>query len=50
MEPEAIIKAENLGKTVATSEGQLTILGGISLEIKKSESVAIVLFIFHRTA
>ena len=37
-----MIKAHDLGKTVATSEGQLTILKGIDLEIKKSESVAIV--------
>ncbi len=39
---EIIIKAVDLSKTVATSEGQLTILKGIDLEIKKSESVAIV--------
>lgn len=37
-----MIKTKNLGKTVPTSEGQLTILKGIDLEIKKSESVAIV--------
>jgi putative ABC transport system ATP-binding protein len=37
-----MIKTVDLGKTVATSEGQLTILKGISLEIKKSETVAIV--------
>ena len=37
-----MIKAKDLGKTVTTSEGQLTILKGIDLEIKKSESVAIV--------
>ena len=37
-----MIKAEDLGKTVSTSEGQLTILKGIDLEIKKSETVAIV--------
>ena len=37
-----MIKANDLGKTVSTSEGQLTILKGIDLEIKKSESVAIV--------
>lgn len=37
-----MIKAKDLGKTVSTSEGQLTILKGIDLEIKKSESVAIV--------
>ena len=37
-----MIKATDLGKTVSTSEGQLTILKGIDLEIKKSESVAIV--------
>lgn len=40
--PENMIKAENLGKTVTTSEGKLTILKGIDLEIKKSESVAII--------
>ena len=37
-----MIKAIDLGKTVSTSEGPLTILKGINLEIKKSESVAIV--------
>ena len=37
-----MIKAIDLGKTVSTSEGQLTILKGIDLEIKKSESVAII--------
>jgi len=37
-----MIRAIDLGKTVSTSEGQLTILKGIDLEIKKSESVAIV--------
>ena len=37
-----MIKAIDLGKTVSTSEGELTILKGIDLEIKKSESVAIV--------
>ncbi len=37
-----MIKTKDLGKTVSTSEGQLTILKGIDLEIKKSESVAIV--------
>ncbi len=37
-----MIKAKDLGKTVTTSEGQLTILKGIDLEIKESESVAIV--------
>lgn len=39
---ETMIKTIDLGKTVHTSEGQLTILKGINLEIKKSESVAIV--------
>lgn len=39
---ETMIKTIDLGKTVRTSEGQLTILKGIGLEIKKSESVAIV--------
>ena len=37
-----MIRAKDLGKTVTTSEGQLTILKGIDLEIKESESVAIV--------
>lgn len=37
-----VIKTIDLGKTVDTSEGQLTILKGIDLEIKKSETVAIV--------
>ena len=37
-----MIKTVDLGKTVETSEGQLTILRGIDLEIKKSETVAIV--------
>ncbi|MCH8258530.1 MAG: ABC transporter ATP-binding protein [Proteobacteria bacterium] len=37
-----MIKTVGLGKTVSTSEGRLTILKGIDLEIKKSESVAIV--------
>jgi putative ABC transport system ATP-binding protein len=39
---ETMIKTVGLGKTVSTSEGQLTILKGIDLEIKKSESVAII--------
>ena len=38
----AMIKTQNLGKSVRTSEGLLTILKGIDLEIKKSEAVAIV--------
>ena len=42
MNTEAIIRAVDLGKTVSTSEGELSILKGIDLEIKKSESVAIV--------
>ncbi len=37
-----MIKATDLGKTVSTSEEHLPILKGINLEIKKSESVAIV--------
>jgi putative ABC transport system ATP-binding protein len=37
-----MIKTVDLCKSVNTSEGQLTILKGINLEIKKSESVAIV--------
>ncbi len=36
-----MIKATNLGKTVSTSAGPLTILKGIDLEIKPAESVAI---------
>ena len=39
---KVMIKTVNLGKTVSTSEGQLTILKGIDIEIKRSESVAIV--------
>jgi putative ABC transport system ATP-binding protein len=39
---EVMVKAVDLGKVVSTSEGPLTILKGINLEIKKSESVAIV--------
>ena len=42
MNSDIVIKAIDLGKTVSTSEGQLTILKGINLEIKKSESVAII--------
>ena len=41
-ENEVMVKAVDLCKVVGTSEGQLTILKGINLEIKKSESVAIV--------
>lgn len=37
-----MIKAENLCKSVSTADGELQILKGISLEIKRSESVAIV--------
>lgn len=37
-----IIKTENLEKSVETSAGPLTILKGINLEIKRSQSVAIV--------
>jgi len=37
-----MIKTVDLCKSVDTSEGQLTILKGISLEIKRSESVAII--------
>ena len=37
-----MIKAENLCKTVPVAGGELQILKGISLEIKRSESVAIV--------
>ena len=39
---EVMVKAVDLCKVVSTSEGELTILKGINLEIKKSESVAIV--------
>ena len=39
---KTVIKAAGLGKVVETGEGQLTILKGIDLEIKASESVAIV--------
>lgn len=39
---KVMIKTVNLGKTVVTSEGNLTILRGIDIEIKQSESVAIV--------
>ena len=39
---EVMVKAVDLCKVVSTSEGQLTILEGINIEIKKSESVAIV--------
>jgi len=39
---ETIIQCVDLGKTVETSEGQLTILNGVNLEINKSETVAIV--------
>ena len=39
---KTVIKAAGLGKVVETGEGQLTILKGIDLEIKVSESVAIV--------
>lgn len=39
---ETMIKTVGLGKIVRTSEGKLTILKGIELEIKKSESVAII--------
>ncbi|HKI73050.1 MAG TPA: ATP-binding cassette domain-containing protein, partial [Pseudomonadales bacterium] len=42
MTSDIVIKAVDLGKTVSTSEGQLTILKGINLEIKKSEAVAVV--------
>ncbi|MBV1877069.1 MAG: ABC transporter ATP-binding protein [Pseudomonadales bacterium] len=37
-----MIKTVALGKTVDTSDGQLTILKGIDLEIKKAETVAII--------
>jgi len=38
----AVILAENLSKTVATSEGSLTLLSGINLAIQAGESLAIV--------
>ncbi len=37
-----MIKTLDLGKTVSTTEGELTILKGIDIEIKAAESVAIV--------
>lgn len=37
-----MIKIENLTKRVQTSEGELVILKGVSLEINKAETVAIV--------
>ena len=37
-----MIKAHNIGKTVATSESSLCILKGIDLEIKQGETLAIV--------
>lgn len=37
-----VIKIQNLGKVVNTSAGELTILKGIDLEIKPSETLAIV--------
>ena len=40
--PEIVIKTENLGKTVITSEGVLTILSAVNLTIKSGESLAIV--------
>ncbi len=39
---DIMLKTSGLGKTVHTSEGQLTILKGIDLEIKTSESVAVI--------
>jgi putative ABC transport system ATP-binding protein len=39
---ECMVKTIGLGKTVTTSEGRLTILKGIDLEIKTSETVAVV--------
>jgi|TARA_B110000263_G_C15230349_1_gene474303 putative ABC transport system ATP-binding protein len=39
---EYMLRTVGLDKTATTSEGQLTILKGIELEIKESESVAIV--------
>lgn len=38
---EYIISAENLGKTVPTSEGPLDILSSVELKIKSAESVAV---------
>jgi len=37
-----VILAENLSKTVATSEGNLTILSGMNLRIEAGESLAII--------
>ena len=41
-EMQPIVKVVNLSKSVGTSEGTLTILEGINLEINESDSVAIV--------
>lgn len=41
-ESEAIVIANNLGKEVASQFETLTILAGVSLQIKRAESVAIV--------
>ena len=37
-----MIKIENLGKRVMTSEGELVILKGVSLEVEEAETVAII--------
>jgi putative ABC transport system ATP-binding protein len=37
-----IIKTENLGKTVPTSDGSLCILSSVQLTVKKGESIAII--------
>jgi putative ABC transport system ATP-binding protein len=40
--PETIVAARDLSKQVATSDGTLAILSGVSLEIKPAETVAII--------
>jgi len=42
LNPTSIIKTVDLGKTVSTSAGDLTILRGVNVEIAAAESVAIV--------
>src|SRR5512139_2425809 len=40
--PDAVLRAERLGKKVTSPEGQLTILDHVDLTIRRGESVAIV--------
>ena len=40
--PDAVLRAERLGKKVTSPEGQLTILDHVDLAIRRGESVAIV--------